>query len=227
MGNAIGSAVPPLWFLLMWKDANATGAVVAAWGGMVLALTTWLIVCQVEFGEITLDNLGTLNPNLAGNIMALGSSTLIHVVFSKVNPQNYDYKSMGDIQMLEQDMSGLDEKDYSNEFLDEALGWIKKWGYGFTILMVLIWPLLSLPAGVFTKDYFSFWVFVSIAWSFVATVVIISLPLYESKDAMIGVVYYMLGKQKPVQTAEAAETAAPATSEEPKQMADEVGEVSC
>merc|ERR1711904_722157 len=32
MGNAIGSAVVPLWFLLMWKDANAFGAIVAAWG---------------------------------------------------------------------------------------------------------------------------------------------------------------------------------------------------
>merc|ERR1719261_1875032 len=74
MGNAIGSAVVPLWNLLMWPDANATGAIVAAWGGMLLALTTWLVVCASEFGEVTVDNLGTLNPNLAGNIVALGSS---------------------------------------------------------------------------------------------------------------------------------------------------------
>lgn len=195
MGNAIGSAVPPLWFLLMWKDANATGAVVAAWGGMVLALSTWLIVCAAEFGDITVDNLGTLNPNLAGNIMALGSSTLIHVVFSKMNPQNYDFKSMGDIKMLEDDMSGLDEADYSPEFLDEALAWIKKWGYGFTILIVLIWPVLSLPAGVFTKDYFAFWVFVSIVWSFVATFAIITLPIYESLDSIIGVMLWAVGKK--------------------------------
>merc|ERR1719174_3026615 len=56
MGNAIGSAVVPLWNLLMWKDANALGAIVAAWGGMVLALTTWIIVCAAEFGEVTVDN---------------------------------------------------------------------------------------------------------------------------------------------------------------------------
>merc|ERR1719261_2125353 len=63
MGNAIGSAVVPLWNLLMWPDANATGAIVAAWGGMVLALTTWLVVCAAEFGEVTVDNLGTLWPS--------------------------------------------------------------------------------------------------------------------------------------------------------------------
>merc|ERR1719399_713087 len=30
MGNAIGSAVPPLWFLLTWDKANASGAVLGA-----------------------------------------------------------------------------------------------------------------------------------------------------------------------------------------------------
>eukprot|EP00913_Durusdinium_trenchii_P019592 g18418.t1 len=179
MGNAIGSAVVPLWNLLMWKKANATGAIVAAWGGMILALSTWLIVCQAEFGEITVDNLGTLNPNLAGNIVALASSALIHAAFSFMSPQNYDFESMGKIEMLEQDMSGLDEQDYTNEFLDAAKWWIQKWGWGFTIIMVLFWPLLSLPAGVFTQDYFAFWVFISIAWSFVATFVIIVLPIHE------------------------------------------------
>jgi hypothetical protein len=196
MGNAIGSAVVPLWNMLMWKDANAIGAVVAAWGGMVLAISTWLIVCAAEFGEITIDNLGTLNPNLAGNIVALGSSALIHVVFSLAAPQNYDFKSMGEIKMLENDQSGLDEQDYTVEFLDEAKAWITKWGWGFTTLMVIIWPVLSLPAGVFTKDYFAFWVFISIAWAFVATFVIIVLPIQESMESIMGIFMFMIGKKK-------------------------------
>merc|ERR1719420_1876015 len=127
MGNAIGSAVVPLWNLLMWKDANAMGAIVAAWGGMVLALTTWIVVCAAEFGEVTVDNLGTLNPNLGGNIVALGSSALIHAVFSLASPQNYDFKSMGQIEMMEDDQTGLDDADYSPEFLAEAKAWIQKW----------------------------------------------------------------------------------------------------
>eukprot|EP00438_Fugacium_kawagutii_P007606 Skav200640 [mRNA] locus=scaffold353:233708:235454:+ [translate_table: standard] len=181
MGNAIGSAVVPLWNLLMWKNANATGAIVAAWGGMILSLASWLIVCQVEFGELTVDNLGTLNPNLAGNVVALVSSGLIHAIFSFISPQNYDFESMGKIQMLEQDMSGLDDKEYSKEFLDAAKWWIQKWGWGFTILM----------------EYFGFWVFISIAWSFVASFVIIVLPIYESMDALVGVCYYVFGKTPP------------------------------
>jgi hypothetical protein len=195
MGNAIGSAVVPLWNLLMWKDANATGAVAAAWGGMTLALLTWLIVCQAEFGEITVDNLGTLNPNLAGNIVALGSSALIHAGFSMASPQDYDFKSMGNIAMLEDDNSGLDDADFSPEFLAEAKAWIQKWGWAFTITMVIVWPVLSIPAGVFTKDYWAFWVFISIIWSFVATFTIIVLPIYESMDAITGICMFAIGKK--------------------------------
>jgi Na+/proline symporter len=196
MGNAIGSAVVPLWNLLMWPKANAMGAIVAAWGGMILALTTWIIVCQAEFGEVTIDNLGTLNPNLAGNIVALGSSALIHVVFSLASPQNYDFKSMGNIAMMEDDRRGLDGENYSEEYLSQAKRWIQKWGWGFTILMVIIWPVLSLPAGVFTEGYFAMWVFISIAWSFVATFVIIVLPVYESSDSILNVCRFFLGTKR-------------------------------
>merc|ERR1711972_943081 len=136
---------------------------------------------------ITVETLGKLEPNLAGNIVAIVSSGLIHVVFSLAKPQNYDFKSMGDIKMLEDDQSGLAEEDFSERFLNEAKAWIQKWGWAFTIVMVIVWPLLSLPAGVFSKDYWSMWVFISIAWAFVATFVIIWLPLYESADTFKGI----------------------------------------
>merc|ERR1719198_2631171 len=174
MGTAIGSAVIPLWNMLMWKDANAIGAVVGCWAGQILALIVWIIYTSIEFeGEVTVDNLGALEPNLAGNLVAILSSGAIHVLFSLAKPQNYDFKTMGEIQMLEDDQSGLDPNDFTEEFLNEASRWVQKWGWGFTIVMVVIWPLLSIPAGVFSKDYFAFWVFISLAWGFTATLVII------------------------------------------------------
>jgi hypothetical protein len=212
MGNAIGSAVWPLWALLMSPKANAIGAVAGAWIGMILALTTWLIVCSAEFGEVTIDNLGTLNPNLAGNIVALSSSMLIHIGLSMAMPQNYDFKSMGEIKMLEDDQSGLAAADYTTEFLDEALAWINKWGWGFTILMVVVWPILSLPAGVFDKDYWAFWVFVSLIWSFVATATIIALPIYESREAIQGVFLFFIGKKKATDKGAAGDAAPAAES---------------
>jgi len=222
MGNAIGSAVVPLWNLLMWKDANAIGAIVGAWGGMILALTTWICYTAAADGEITVDNLGKLEPNLAGNLMAICSSGIIHVIFSLIKPQNYDFVSMGQIAMLDDDQRGLDAKDFDPAFLAEAKAWVQKWGWFFTTVMVVIWPLLSIPAGVFTRGYWSFWVFISIAWSFIATFVIIFLPLYESKDAIMGVLLAMVGKRErgapkatPAETPAAAE---PAPVPEPEKV---------
>merc|ERR1719230_1585757 len=87
MGNAIGSAVVPLWNMLMWKDANAIGAIAGAWGGMIMALATWMIYAQAQSGEITVDSLGQLEPNLAGNLVAICSSGIIHALLSLAQPQ--------------------------------------------------------------------------------------------------------------------------------------------
>merc|ERR1719162_1908171 len=122
---------------------------------------------------------------------------------------------MGQIEMLDDDQSGLDEADYSPEFLAEAKAWIQKWGWGFTIMMVIVWPLLSIPAGVFTKDYWAFWVFISMGWAFTATVTIISLPLYESREAILGVFMFMLGRKRvgKAEPSKREETLEPARSE--------------
>jgi len=129
--------------------------------------------------------------------VAICSSGIIHALFSLAKPQNYDWVSMKEqITMLEEhDQRGLAKEDFKDEFLNEAAAWVKKWGWGFTITMVVIWPILTIPAGVFTKEYFSFWVFVSLMWGFTATFCIITLPLYESSDAILGVLYFMVGKQ--------------------------------
>ena len=63
--------------------------------------------------------------------------------------------------------------------LAESYKWIVTRGWILTIVLVVVWPLLSIPAGKFTKDYFAFWVLISIAWGFGAAIVITFLPLME------------------------------------------------
>jgi len=126
--------------------------------------------------------------------VAICSSGIIHALFSLAKPQNYDFITMKEIKMLEDDQRGLAPEDFGDEFLNSAAAWVKKWGFGFTIVMVVIWPILTIPAGVFTKEYFAFWVFVSLMWGFTATFVIISLPLYESSESILKVLYFMVGK---------------------------------
>mmetsp|Transcript_77664 Transcript_77664/g.195326 ORF Transcript_77664/g.195326 Transcript_77664/m.195326 type:complete len:310 (-) Transcript_77664:430-1359(-) len=196
MGILIGSAVVPLWNMLMWRKANGVGAVAAAWGGMLLAVTSWLATAALQYGELSLETLGRNEPMLIGNLVAIGSSGLIHFAFSVAQPQNYDFKSMREIETLDEDLDAVpqatDEGPVEN--LEEAKMWIVKRGFGFSAVVILVWPLLSLAAGVFSKAFFSLWVFVSLVWGFAAAAVIICLPIWESRSSLMGVAYAILGR---------------------------------
>jgi len=218
MGIVIGSAVVPLWYLLTWDKANAMGAIAGAWIGQITAIIVWLVVASVDQGAVNVSTLGTLNCQMGGCITAIVASGLIHTLASLAAPQNYDWKSMGEIKMLEDDQRGLAPSEFETETLNKALAWVKTYGYGFTFIMVIVWPILSLPAGVFTKGYWAMWVFISLAWGFVASFVIIALPLYESMDSILGVAFALVG-----QNYKSAKPAAPA----PEKAAAPVDEGDC
>ena len=195
MGIAIGSAVAPLWNMMTWKDASATGAVCAALGGSVCSVTTWMITASIQSGSISIDTLGTNEAMLAGNVVALTSSAIIHYVMSKMNPQDFDWKMMNEgLILVEQDMSGLDEDN--SEELKEASIWIKKRGYLLSFILIVVWPLASIPAGVFSKSYFALWVLLAVMWGFGSALTISILPIYESWDDITTVLCGMFGISK-------------------------------
>ena len=190
MGVVIGSAVIPLWNLMTWDKASGKGAVFAAWGGFILAVTGWLIAAGVQGGSISVATLGTNEVMLSGNLIAIFSSGIIHYVYSKfLDPQDFDFSTLdAKIKLVEDDTSGLTAEDQDPEMLEKAYKWITVRGWVLTIVLVVIWPLLSVPAGKFSKDYFTFWVLLAIAWGFGAAIVITFLPLMESSEE-IGTIF--------------------------------------
>merc|ERR1712232_200416 len=118
----------------------------------------------------------------------------IHLGFSLVSPQNYDFKSMAAIEMVEGTTSPPDSADSLTQSLDNARAWILKWGVGFSFVVAFGLPTLCLVFGVFSEALFAAWVVLSIVWGFLAAVVIISLPLWESRVQLVGVVRAMLGR---------------------------------
>lgn len=160
MGIIIGSAVAPLWNMMTWDKASGTGAIIAAWGGLVLALIAWLVGASIQGGSITVATLGTNEVMLSGNLVAIFSSAIIHYVYSKfIDPQHYDFTELDThIELVEQDdTSGLGPEFQDPEELEAAYIWITRRGYVLTFILIIVWPLLSVPAGVFTKAYFAFW----------------------------------------------------------------------
>jgi urea-proton symporter len=184
MGVMIGSAVFPLWNMMTWKKASGTGAVIAAWSGLVLALIGWLSAAQIQGGTINVDTLGTNEVMLSGNLIAIFSSGIIHYVYSMCfDNQDYNFDELdAHITLVEQDLRGLTDAEKDPVVIAKAEAWITRRGYALTLILIVIWPLLSIPAGVFTKAYFAFWVLVSICWGFAAAIVTFVMPLAESSE---------------------------------------------
>lgn len=220
MGVVIGSAVIPLWNMMTWSKASGTGAIIAAWSGLVLAIIGWLAAAQIYKGEISVDTLGENPVMLSGNLIAILSSGFIHFVYSMfIDPQDYDFAELDNhITLVEEDTRGLTDAEQDPVLLNRAERWITRRGYVLTLVLIIIWPVLSVPAGVFTESYFAFWVLVAIAWGFGAAITITILPLAESSEdigkVLTGIFNALTGRQAYV----AEPPATSATTTKPKAM---------
>lgn len=81
-----------------------------------------------------------------------------------------------------------------------------RYGTALAVVLVVVWPLLALPAGVFSKGYFTFWTIIAIIWGVLASAAMIFLPIWESKDDILEVAGNIASGKKNV----------PATADEAK-----------
>ncbi|XP_010278802.1 PREDICTED: urea-proton symporter DUR3-like [Nelumbo nucifera] len=191
MGVFIGSAVLPIAFMLLWEKANSKGAIIGTIVGCIVGVITWLSVTSIQYGRVNLDTTGRNAPMLAGNLVSILTGGAIHAIFSFLWPQNYDWETTKQITMVEKDKSELPDEEFKEEKLLRDKAWIVRWGVGFTVVIVILWPILSLPAGEFNLKYFTFWAVIAIVWGTIASAVIIALPLYESWETIQNVILGM------------------------------------
>lgn len=200
MGIVIGSAVAPLWFMMTWNKASGTGAVLAAWGGLALGVIAWITASEIQSGTVTVASLGTNEVMLSGNLVAIFSSAFIHYFWSVfIDKQEFDFSELDSkILLVEQDLSGLGPEQQDPVELEKAHIWITRRGYLLTFVLIFVWPILSIPAGQFSEGYFAFWILIAIAWSFGSAIIIVSLPIIESREDISrvtgGMWRWMLGK---------------------------------
>uniref|UniRef100_A0A383W3Q7 Urea active transporter n=1 Tax=Tetradesmus obliquus TaxID=3088 RepID=A0A383W3Q7_TETOB len=210
MGIMIGSAVMPIAFSITWKNCSAAGAVTGAIGGLIGAIITWIAVAKSMTGVLTIDSLGGDFPMLAGNVVAIGFSGLLCVVISLLKPQNYDWALMKEIPTIEDDSNAMME-DTDTAALNRAIKWTWLTGGVLTLVLVVAWPLLALPAGVFSKAYFTMWIVIALTWGFAAMCVCLFMPWWESrrhiKKIFKGVISGSVFRARPAQ----AQMASPMT----------------
>jgi urea-proton symporter len=73
-----------------------------------------------------------------------------------------------------------------------------RYGTALALLLVVVWPALSLPVGVFSKGYFVFWTIIAIVWGLLSSAAMIFLPVWESKDGILTVLKNMIAGKKTV-----------------------------
>jgi uncharacterized membrane protein YeaQ/YmgE (transglycosylase-associated protein family) len=199
MGIVVGSAVAPIFFALTWKDCSATGALTGAVVGQVGAIIAWLVTAQVLDGEITLATTGGDYPMLAGNLVAIFLSAFVCIAISLTQRQNFDWALLKEIPVIEMDGSTAmpEEGEDSPAALNKAYS-VTCWTGGIlSLVLIILWPVLTLPAGVFSKSYFYFWIILSLIWGILASAVAIFLPLWETRDSLMKIAAGIVGAGKP------------------------------
>eukprot|EP00878_Enallax_costatus_P017535 GHUV01018420.1.p1 GENE.GHUV01018420.1~~GHUV01018420.1.p1 ORF type:complete len:502 (+),score=164.21 GHUV01018420.1:1083-2588(+) len=193
MGIVVGSAVPPIAFCITWSKISAAGAISGALTGLVGAVITWVCTAKGLTGEVTIATLGGDFPMLAGNVVAIGLSAVVCIVVSFIKPQDYDWALMKEIPMVEDDPNAYaaDGED-SPASLTRALRWTYLTGGTLTLLLVILWPLLALPAGVFTKGYFTMWIVIALVWGLLASACCIFYPIWEARDHIMFILSHLV-----------------------------------
>jgi len=218
MGTAIGSAVVPIACAVWTDKLDAFFAQAAAWIGMITAVAVWMIIgfstADAELGKgkwIAAEALGQLNAQLFGSLTALLASLAICVIGCIVKPMNFDWdKMVTGIHLVAGDggenakVNGGNDWESSPEFLTAAAAWIKKWGWGYTIFLCLVWPLAAIPFGAFGKSTFQIWASIAMCWGWGMGLLIVILPLYESGASILAA---MKSSSTPTPAVKAAETA--------------------
>ncbi|KAK9803818.1 hypothetical protein WJX73_003159 [Symbiochloris irregularis] len=195
MATAICGGVPPLAASITWARCSKFAAITAAFVGQAMGIAAWLVECHIEFGVLNTTTLQQIGPALTGGCFSLFISLILVVVLSWLVPQHYDWKNMASIQVysdITRDKRSI-AKEESIEALNKAERTIWIWAGVLTFVFLFGWPLLTLPAGVWSKGYFTFYIVLSFVWALVAAVLALSLPIIESRH----IIYAVLGSFLP------------------------------
>ncbi|KAI5081162.1 hypothetical protein GOP47_0004345 [Adiantum capillus-veneris] len=199
-GLMISSTVPALTFMLTWSAVPTGAAVSSAIGGQICAITAWLLHAKIAYHKLTVsDTLQRLGPTLTGTVVSLVASGLICTCWTLLFPdKTASYERFKDIQTVDDDLIAPSDGEMLE--LDASFRRSSIVAVGLSVLLVVLWPILTVPAGVFSKGYFGLWIVISIVWALVATFICTFLPLIESRQIICKVlkIVFLSGRSQKI-----------------------------
>lgn len=183
MGIIISPAVVPVVFALTWADCSAAGATIGAISGLFAGILSWICTALNDFGEVTKVSLDREWPLFTGNIVAALGSTIVCVGISLVWPQNFSWSDLKvSVALSEPDSRVPAEPEHVVLRLQRFTVWS---GVVVSLVLLVVWPVLVLPARVFSEGYFTFWLALITIIALVAGGVMIAFPLYENWEEIL------------------------------------------
>lgn len=217
MGVMICSAVIPATLTLFWKRQNWVAASGAPILGLICALVAWTVTCARDFdGVLSIENLGSNNPMLVGNVVGLLSPLVfVPALTYAFGADDYDWASMAAIKQGDDAAEtspaegGLESgSDHGPGFVVVApeqdmvklnkASRLAKW---LTVIMavsfLVLWPMPMYGSGyIFSKPFFTGWVTVGIIWIFGSSGAVGLFPLWEGRHSIVRVTKGMFGLKK-------------------------------
>lgn len=218
----ISAAVIPATLTLFWRRQNWIAAAGSPILGLACALVAWTVTCAREFGGVlSIENLGSNNPMLAGNVVALLSPLVfVPLLTYAFGADDYDWATMAAIKQGDDadvsssdDVKGRELEDGGDRAPPPGVtlmapeqdmvklkraSRLAKW---LTLVMavsfLVLWPMPMYGSGyVFSKPFFTGWVTVGIIWIFCSSGAVGIFPLWEGRHSIVRVTRGILGMGK-------------------------------
>ncbi|DBA67694.1 TPA: urea active transporter, variant 2 [Trebouxia sp. C0005] len=199
----VGGAVLPVSFVLFWGGCTALGACVGTLLGGICGVIAWVVTAQKMYVTVSVLSLQNNEPVLAGCCVGVGLAAIVCTAISLIKPNKESF----DWSLFDHDIILSDKGErlgMTQEGVDSAayIARMRKYVWMasgvFFILVQVLWPLLSLPAGgVWSRPYFKLWVVIGFILIVGASLLATILPVWEARALCFVIIKRMLHWDSP------------------------------
>ncbi|KAF9883371.1 hypothetical protein FE257_003538 [Aspergillus nanangensis] len=210
IGIFVDAAIVPMACTIMWKRQSRLAAFAVPLLGSLAGLIAWFLTAWTHHGVISITSLSQNLPLVAGNIVALGSPLVLTPLITALRVECFDWQVFrdeirrGDDEVVTVDgqvvsitspqaAAALAEMVRQEEENDLPLRRARNRSLflaGFiTVALVILWPIpMYASSYVFSTGFFAGWVAFLFIWAFLAAGIILFLPIWEGREAVVQVV---------------------------------------
>lgn len=208
-GIFTASMVFPMYSTVLWGRQNVVAATVAPFMGSVTAIASWLGSAYALEGSVTVASTSAVLPLVVGNSVSLVSGAIYSIVLTLAfGSQDFDWTLLKTAirAVDDSDVKGVTPQQLAEQLGSEKLSTedehslvrAKKIGIVLAatlfLILVVLFPLPLYGTGyVFSRGFFTFWVVLTFVIAWASALVILCLPIWQSRKTLLLFWRYVTG----------------------------------